>query len=77
MGNSQAPLDWDKKANWWLETKAFLAKQAADMGRRKLQVEVAWDEVAQIDLEDGQIAFSSITDGLEGVRQCKALRFNP
>jgi hypothetical protein len=36
VGNGQARLDWDKKADWWLETKAFLARQGADMSKCKL-----------------------------------------
>ncbi|WP_027132530.1 hypothetical protein [Geminicoccus roseus] len=36
LGNSQARLDWDRNADWWLETKAFLASQGADMSKCKL-----------------------------------------
>ena len=36
LGNTQARLDWDPKADWWLETKAFMKKQGADLSKCKL-----------------------------------------
>jgi len=36
LGNDQARLDWNRNADWWLETKAFLKKQGVDLKGCKL-----------------------------------------
>ncbi|WP_159715355.1 hypothetical protein [Geminicoccus flavidas] len=36
LGNDKARLDWNGKADWWLETKAFLKKQGVDLKGCKL-----------------------------------------
>jgi hypothetical protein len=36
VGDGQARADWNRNADWWLETKAFLKKQGVDLKACKL-----------------------------------------